>query len=214
MKKAFLFALAVCCTFAAQAVTVGWTSHGTVEQGDSIAINGSATGFSVALVFDLTTVSSFSSMEAYLSVMSNTLCYSLGTDANLQHNPIRVGMNYSGNLPTTDNSSWKTNTDASVSKNGQNVVGLIFYTADGNQYIDCYVNGTLLNPGSKWTGSIPYNVTFNEIIIGNETNMSNIELYTMNGKATANDFASVPEPTALALLALGVAGLALKRKVA
>ena len=39
-------------------------------------------------------------------------------------------------------------------------------------------------------------------------------LYLAEGAATGEDFAALPEPTALALLALGVAGVALRRKVA
>ncbi len=219
MKKALLIAFAAFCAFAAQAVTTSWTSHGAVTNGQSIAVNGTASGFSVALTFDLGTFSSSANMNAFLSVLSDTLCYSLGYDGTKNNGTekgiLRVGMNYAGNLATNSNANWKTNSNmVFFQENSTNVIGLIFYTENGSQYIDCYVNGELLNTGSKWSGSIPYPATFDEIVIGNDANMSNIELYTMNGKATAEDFASVPEPTALALLALGVAGLALKRKVA
>lgn len=39
-------------------------------------------------------------------------------------------------------------------------------------------------------------------------------LYTVAGVATKEDIGLLPEPTALAVLALGVAGAALRRRVA
>jgi hypothetical protein len=86
-------------------------------------------------------------------------------------------------------------------------------------YIKWYVNGKLYTNGALFTKRVEADniydtVAFDEILIGSSSEPEDLKLYTMNGKASAADFASVPEPTALALLALGVAGLALKRKVA
>lgn len=59
-----------------------------------------------------------------------------------------------------------------------------------------------------WTGS---DITLDTLTFTTATNGT---LYLAAGAATGEDFALLPEPTALAVLALGVAGAALRRRVA
>lgn len=198
MKKAFLFALAAFCAFAAQAVTIDWTT-----QQSEITTSGT---FSVALKVILTPAD-INTNKAFLIVKNA-----------LENPTIYAGVGASN--AASDGRVWINNTSTFWSRGdikvGENIFGIVFArnaTSDDqlrSLTVSYYINGTWVDssdPNTYWsTGQATTDLN----IIEHEGGT----LYFANGAATAADFASVPEPTALALLALGVAGLALKRKVA
>ena len=72
--------------------------------------------------------------------------------------------------------------------------------------VDLYVNG-------EWINGWVWGTNYANLVLDSVTAGVGGTLYTMDGAATAEDFAVLTEPTALALLALGAAGMVLRRRV-
>lgn len=192
MMKALLFTLAALCVSAMQAVTTGWTT-----KQDDVTTTGT---FSVALVVNIDT-STITANTSYLTA-------SASSNANLS---AQIGVDRDGEMGRI----WAGNSVSSTGtiKDGKNVLGIIFQrNHDGKSLtVSYYMDGTIYGYSTlKSYWSTGYATTD----IDTFTNNTNGTLYFMNGAATAADFAPLPEPTVFALLALGVAGVALKRKVA
>ncbi len=89
---------------------------------------------------------------------------------------------------------------------GLNVLGIVVEVVDSSVIYHYWLNG--VEVGTFSHNNIGQNVrTWDNLSTAIEG-----ELWWMEGEATAAQFAQLPEPTALALLALGVAGLALRRR--
>ena len=128
----------------------------------------------------------------------------LGTEAasyTMSNRTVSAGSNAVG-IAVTRGVAGTGSDKVEVSINGQ-----VLATVEGLSFsgpIGSYAWGQTVNQQNRYSGSATYEVF---LLDGN----ANVAL---DASAIAADLAVLPEPTALALLALGVAGVALRRRVA
>ena len=213
MKKTFLFALAALCAFAAQAVTVKW--NGT-QMGGYTYGNGSAnTSCSIVMVQNWTTDPG---MSTFLQIIDHG---GTGTKYDFRTNDGNLFISQNSENTALDGSvKIQTNTDyvlaINITANGDSDYTYDFYVNGEKIYTTIFEN---INQIRFWGASSKETYLYNGTLTDDEiaglatagtANVANIPQEPVTPPAPP----SVPEPTALALLALGVAGLALKRKVA
>ncbi len=204
MKKCALFALAALFAGVSQALTLAWQSSDTTKQ----------TGFQIDAGTSFTIVAKLVSSASMMSSSGNTplLLTNGGTDQ------LKV-FNDSGwcNVNVkNDSTGW-----AAMGYNNANTIKAatelwvaITSNQAGNTSMAFYDSGKNVLQSQSWTdkntGLTGFDsVTFAEGVTGEV--WYDTTYYTTVADMTAQ-VASVPEPTALALIALGIGAVALKRK--
>lgn len=209
MKKTFLLTLAFLCAAAVQAITLSWEESGafsrrtvaTAETGksiDSITIAAIATFISPGNANFINCYFGNPGVNNYAMRMTNnsTIAAALGTTVK--------------------------GTEVSVTANEQVAIMMVFEkTSDTRTEMKFYINGALVHTDGFTSNT---STNFSQLDVQAWENTTYIDLEGVayyEGAATeadvakfnqTRDFAAVPEPTVFALVALGVAGFALKRK--
>lgn len=202
MKKIALFALLALFVSVAQAVTINWTATLKDEDGNTAGVSG------MAILASHVDTTKHPMLWQILSWSSSNVNADTDYSANTGNGYVlleQVKMNGSSVYanPTLDNGVFYHTTTFNMTDITDGKLALVFF----NKW---HQGATVLNVTlENLTADAVYDIDAGELVYQTKLNFNDDN---QNVAVKSLTVSAVPEPTALALLALGVAGFALRRR--